>query len=220
MFETDAVTVDFQQPAAVFPLRDAVLLPHSVMPLHIFEPRYCRMVSDALDSVGFIAMGVFRGEVADADYLTGRPPLRRCACLGYIRAYETLSEGRFLLLLQGIARVRLTDEIEHEPYRIIRLQPLLEEQDDAGLARLRERMAALLDDPFLAGRKGFGQVRAQMSRQIDDEVFIDIAVAALCADPEQRYQMLKEPSPAARGEWVIRRLEAVRDAVRRSVTQS
>ena len=54
------LTIDFNKPIALFPLPGCVLLPHNATPLHIFEPRYRAMTSDALDTTGLIAMASMR----------------------------------------------------------------------------------------------------------------------------------------------------------------
>jgi Lon protease-like protein len=97
----------------VFPLGGALLFPRAQLPLHIFEPRYRAMVRDALASDGLIAM------IQPKDDATV-PRLFDVGCIGRIVASEELEDGRFNIVLEGITRFRLADEVQvSTPYRQI-----------------------------------------------------------------------------------------------------
>ncbi|MDA0578722.1 MAG: LON peptidase substrate-binding domain-containing protein, partial [Verrucomicrobia bacterium] len=68
----EVLTIDFRRPVPVFPLPDCVLFPHTLLPLHIYEPRYRKLVEDALDDIGLIALGLFEDMLSDDEYLRGR----------------------------------------------------------------------------------------------------------------------------------------------------
>jgi Lon protease-like protein len=87
----------------VFPLAGALLFPRSQLPLHIFEPRYRDMVSDALRSDQLIAM------VQPRDHLDP-PGLFEIGCLGRIVSSEELDDGRFNIVLEGLGRFRIGGE--------------------------------------------------------------------------------------------------------------
>jgi uncharacterized protein len=93
----------------LFPLPNLVLFPHVLQPLHIFEPRYCEMLEDALAGDRLIAMAVL-APGWEKDY-EGRPPVRPVACLGQIATHVRLPDGRHNLLLAGVARVTLGAEL-------------------------------------------------------------------------------------------------------------
>ncbi len=97
----------------VFPLGGALLFPRAQLPLHIFEPRYRAMVRDALASDGLIAMIQPKDEAAV-------PRLFDIGCIGRIIASEELDDGRFNIVLEGIGRFRVADEVQvSTPYRQI-----------------------------------------------------------------------------------------------------
>ena len=99
----------------VFPLGEALLLPHGRLPLNIFEPRYVAMVEDSL------AQGRYFGMVQpDKRLATGKngPGLYRIGCLGRITAFEETDDGRYLVTLRGISRFTIVEEIaEQRGYR-------------------------------------------------------------------------------------------------------
>jgi Lon protease-like protein len=115
----------FDGTARLFPLPNVVLFPHVMLPLHIFEPRYRQMTADALAGDRLICMALLRpGWGADYD---GCPAIYPTACLGRILAEQRLGDGRFNLLLRGVARVRLRHELPLDrPYRRGRVEVLPE----------------------------------------------------------------------------------------------
>lgn len=104
-FNTD----NFSGTARLFPLPNLVLFPHVMQPLHIFEPRYRAMMEEAVAGDQLITLALFApGWEKDYD---GRPPLLPMACLGRIATHQRLSDDRFNLLLLGLKRVRILDEL-------------------------------------------------------------------------------------------------------------
>ncbi len=94
----------------LFPLPSLVLFPHVVQPLHIFEPRYCDLLEDALAGDRLIAMGVL-APGWEKDY-EGRPPVAPIACLGRVATHVRTEDGRYNLLIAGVARVALGRELK------------------------------------------------------------------------------------------------------------
>lgn len=99
----------------IFPLTGALLMPGAQLPLNIFEPRYLRMIDDALAGARTIGMIQPRGEAAD------HPALYDVGCAGRITAFTETGDGRYLITLTGVRRFRLVDEIDTgAPYRTAR----------------------------------------------------------------------------------------------------
>lgn len=100
---------EFKGIARLFPLPNAVLFPHVMQPLHIFEPRYRSMVEDAMSSDRAIAIASF--EPGWEEHYEGRPPLKPTACLGHIAACQEMDDGRYNILLLGRQRVSILEEL-------------------------------------------------------------------------------------------------------------
>lgn len=90
---------------SIFPLAGALLFPRGHLPLHIFEPRYRALVTDALARDRRISMIQPRGPGEP-------PPLFDIGCVGHIREFERLDDGRFNIVLEGVTRFRLLRELE------------------------------------------------------------------------------------------------------------
>src|SRR3954466_8391179 len=92
----------------LFPLPTVVLFPNVYLPLHIFEPRYREMVSDALDGDRLIGMVLLRpGWQQEYE---GRPPVYPIGCSGVITHVEKQQDGRYNLVLRGLERFRIIEE--------------------------------------------------------------------------------------------------------------
>jgi Lon protease-like protein len=110
--------------APLFPLPKVFLYPGVVMPLHVFEPRYRQMVEDLLDARPWVVIAPIRaGHETDA---LGSPPFYPVGGLGEIVKHSRLQDGRFLITLAGLGRVRLKEVESDRLYRKVQFEPLQE----------------------------------------------------------------------------------------------
>ena len=105
----------------LFPLPDVVLLPGTLLPLHIFEGRYRAMVSDALTGDRTIGMTMLR---PGSDAAASAPPIHPVGTAGEIVENEKLPDGRFNILLEARFRFRVLDEDPPAPYRVARVEEI------------------------------------------------------------------------------------------------
>lgn len=103
---------DIPASAPIFPLSGALLLPHTHRPLNIFEQRYLDMVDHALRTDRLIAL--VQPEVADEESPKGHVPLRQTGCLGRLIHFEESEDNRYLIILEGIARVSIGAEVKSD----------------------------------------------------------------------------------------------------------
>ena len=103
---------------AVFPLEGALLLPRGRLPLNIFEPRYLRMIDDALGSGRVI--GMVQPDPVRPATPTG-PALYRTGCVGRLSSFSETEDGRYLVTLTGVTRFWTAVELEvRRGYRRVR----------------------------------------------------------------------------------------------------
>jgi hypothetical protein len=208
----DVITVDFGNPFPVFPLSDAVVLPQAVMPLHVFEPRYRRLMADALDGSGLIAMALFRGQVSKSDYLAGRPALRPYVCISHVQEYDRLPDGRYIVLVQGICRARVLREIPGEPYRSVLVAPATDAPDaERCLTPYRSRLENLIHvrPEAVARSADILPDSGSGDKSLSTAIMVDAAIAALCKDTDQQYALLAQPDVRRRAEWLIQQMESL-----------
>lgn len=178
----------------IFPLDAAVLLPQQVLPLHIFELRYRQMISRCLDGSGQLAIAVVRDGVED---LSGNPPVRPAVCVAQIVQHETLPDGRYNVLLQGVCRARITRELPpatDRMYRAAFLEPIGEPNPDAEhLYPLREWIESELSEGSLR-RLAIAEHVAEFIRNEDvpNSTVLELVSFTLLTDPALRYRLLSE----------------------------
>jgi Lon protease-like protein len=129
----------------LFPLPNVVLFPNVFLPLHIFEPRYRKMIADTLDGDRIIGMVLLRPGY-EANY-EGRPPIYQVGCAGVITHSQPLADGRYDIVLRGIEKFRVLSEEDSEPYRIGLVESMSEAVpvDEAQpLRQQRQRLEAVL----------------------------------------------------------------------------
>ena len=149
---------------SIFPLSGAVLFPGLQLPLHIFEPRYRAMVSDALARDRRIGMIQPQRPVEGA-------PLYLVGCLGKIGEVEALDDGRFNIILEGEARFRVRRELDvATPFRQVEAE-LLEEDEDRALSPV-ERALFEREARRFAEAQGYGVDWESVSR-LDDVSLIN-----------------------------------------------
>lgn len=108
-------TSDLPDIFPVFPLNGALLFPRWTLPLNIFEPRYLNMIDDAMSGARLIGMIQSHGDNAE------RPSLMRTGCAGRITSYSETDDGRYLIVLTGVARFTVAQEQDVvTPYRQVK----------------------------------------------------------------------------------------------------
>src|SRR5687767_12178546 len=116
----------------LFPLPNLVFFPSTRLPLHIFEPRYRQMISDALEADKRFGIVLLRPGW-ESDYF-GEPAIYGCGTVGTIEQAVPLDDGRFNILVHGDVRFRVVGEVGTTPYRTARVVATPEVQrpaDDA-----------------------------------------------------------------------------------------
>lgn len=179
----------------IFPLPEVVFFPETVLPLHVFEPRYRQMVADCLAADGWMAVVMLRAGW-EKDY-QGRPPVQTIAGVGEIIQAEMLADGRYNILLHGRSRIRILAEEPPEGrlYRVVRAERLEEEgpkADDRTFgARLQELRAAHARLLVALGQSHPDVVGRLTVAGATPGAAIDRIVSAVVPDAEVRQRLLE-----------------------------
>jgi Lon protease-like protein len=158
--------VTASQRVKLFPLPEVALFPSHGLPLHIFETRYRELMRDALAGDGVIALPQIKAPRA----VTGMAPeLWPVLGIGVVAEHQELPDGKFNLVVRGVARARLVRELPtNQVYREAELEILTE--DSAGV---RVEDAAALSACLL-----------ELGRQLSEETQQALGqLAALQSDP-------------------------------------
>jgi Lon protease-like protein len=198
---------------SIFPLPNVTLFPGAALPLHVFEPRYRELVTDAPAGRGILAVARLQpGFEQDYD---GRPPVFDVCGVGAIELHKQRSDGRFDIQLRGLARVRIVEELPPQrAYRQVRaarlrdlpVEPALVAAWQVKLGSLWERLSGHLPEPVR-------DLRALTRGADDAAAYADRLASAMVADPDACQQLLAEVDPAERLRLLTARVQELVDAL-------
>lgn len=187
----------------LFPLPNVVLFPSQLLALHVFEPRYRRLIRDVINQGLPLAIPRLKPGF-DASYY-GAPPVFELSGVGELREYAELPDGCYNIVVHGLGRVRLLEELRSQPYRVARMEAALAPSVDALVAdtlrteliKQLRRLAAHLPAPAQG-------LETRLSQDLGTSA--DIVAGALIEDPDLRQQLLEELDPRRRCSWLIAHL--------------
>ncbi len=183
---------------SIFPLAGAVLYPGLQLPLHIFEPRYRALVTDALARDRRIGM-------IQPQRMEEGAPLYAVGCLGKIGKVEALDDGRFNLVLEGEARFRVLRELDVvTPFRQVEGE-LLEERFEEFLAPI-ERASFEREARRFAEAQGYGVDWDSVAR-LDDVSLINGVSQIAPFDPASKQALLEANGISERCELMVQLMQ-------------
>jgi len=174
----------------IFPLPGAVLLPHALVPLHVFEPRYRKMTQDCDAGLRVLALA----NIPDDRAASERPPRVLPAIgIGVLARVDRLPDGRFNIVLRGVQRAAIERELPTaEPYRVVRARALSPSRPAPGAGQLANDLKRLVLALSAALRNEEAQALAQLAaRAADPGDLADIVAGALIANPRERQAVLE-----------------------------
>jgi len=139
------------------PLPNAILFPRVLLPLYIFEPRYKQMLADSLKGDRMFAVALLRkGWEQEGHNPTPHP----IAGIGVIRTCVARPDGSANVILEGVARVRISEYLKLRPYRMARVEPLESSEETGGTKR----------EPLLKVVAQLAKARARMGAELPKSV--------------------------------------------------
>jgi Lon protease-like protein len=139
------------------PLPNAILFPHVLLPLYIFEPRYRKMLADCLADERMFAVALLHKGWEQE----GRNPTpHSVASVGVIRTCVARSDGTANVILEGVARVRICDYVKQRPYRVAQIEPL----------ECTENLAEIKREPLMNAVAELAKARARAGAELPKSV--------------------------------------------------
>jgi Lon protease-like protein len=185
----------------LFPLPNVVLFPGVFLPLHIFEERYRALTRDALAGDRIIGMALLRPGF-EGDY-EGRPAIYPVGCAGVISHSDRLPDGRFNIVLHGLSKFRIVEELTDGDYRRAHIEPLTEITDAPArrqIKGLRTRIETLLLSALKA-------TEVQIPGSLSDEDLVHALCQYLQFEPAERQALLECEGTAERARALTEFLE-------------
>jgi Lon protease-like protein len=189
----------------IFPLPNAQLFPHALMPLHVFEPRYREMVRDCMAGDRLLAVAMLAPGY-ELEY-AGRPEVRPILGVGRILAHEPMPDGRSNILLRGEHRARIVGELPPDkPYRVAQIELLPDVLPDTGVTEAEETLRVLTDQLSMRLPTGGETLRGLVRAVAGASAVADVLSATLVTDADQRQQVLETQDVVARSKLVVDQL--------------
>ncbi|HOJ61402.1 MAG TPA: LON peptidase substrate-binding domain-containing protein [bacterium] len=191
----------------LFPLPNVVQFPHTILPLHIFEKRYRKMIKDVLEGERLIGMAVL--QPGWEENYQGNPDIYPVACLGRVVKSEPLPNGRSNILLLGLKRVRIQTIITPFPYRTAKVE-IVEDSlaglDKESLRMLKRRLLELYSE-LVVEYAGSGKPYPALSHlNLEAGVLADALAATIGLPTPDLVYLLMEHRISARFQFLEQRL--------------
>jgi Lon protease-like protein len=185
-------TITLPDEIPVMPLPGAVLFPHALLPLYIFEPRYRDMLEHALQRDRMFSVTLIKPSCpewhAPEDFF-------HFATVGLIRACVGRGDGTSNLVLQGLNRVRFKSFEQETPFPVAKID-IVESTDDSTVETeaLGEKVLELYGKLKRAERQLPPKVDRYLAQLGDLEMLADLVASTFVEDPLRRQRMLEESS--------------------------
>jgi uncharacterized protein len=210
--DSDALAA-FNGVTRLFPLPNVVLFPGVLLPLHIFEPRYRQMVSDALGSDMLITMVLSNVSAGQEEEC---PPIVDVGCIGRIVHHEPLPDGRSNLILRGLQRVRIDSEIASDRmYRMARVTDLKETCSQKGRSESVENVFKALSEILTLVGRASDADKLSIARDLPAARLCDLAAHCLSIDIFAKQSLLAELDVDRRVESLLAWMDALRKTLQK-----
>lgn len=199
---------------AIFPLPNLVFFPNTLLPLHIFEPRYRKMIGDVLAQRKPLAVAQLAPSLPDVS--ERKPAIHPVAGVGRIVESKRMPDGRYYLVLEGVGKIQVVEELETaEPYRLVNATLLTDVLPDADMPKAQAARAILQSLTFSLSRSNprlSNAIATALSTTREPGVVADVIASLIVMDPARRQSLLETVS-------ITQRLELCADALAELVGQ-
>ena len=198
----DPAAIELPAELPVMVLPGALLFPHALLPLYIFEERYRAMLADCLAGSRIFCVALIKPGIEDA---TGADDFFHVAGCGLVRACVSKEDGTSNLILQGLARVRFTGFTQARPFRIAQIEAIPTE--DGNEVETEALGAKVLELCERFKERGV-QLPDQMVQLANLDMLADLVAHTFIGNPFQRQRLMEEPFVPARLRLLIKYLGA------------
>ena len=175
----------------LFPLPNVVFFPGMLLPLNVFEPRYLELITHCLEHDRVVAIPLLKPGYKE-NY-EGRPPIHSVVGAGVISGHRVLEDGRMTVVLKGLERLRIIEELPpNQSFRLARAERVLEEGAEVDLGDELVVLSNLLNQ-LGQSRPQAGLVLSQIEEVAETiPQLIDLLAAYVVGDLELRQELLAE----------------------------
>lgn len=196
---------DFSGLVPLFPLSSVVFFPNTLLPLHIFEPRYKEMINSSLESEKIIGMALLKPGWESNYY--GNPDVYDVIGMGRIVSSEVFEDGKINIVLYGLKRAKILDIVEDLPYRLARVS-ILENIHDSNNETLRSEIEELIYKWNLYLDEKQKSHKINVNTKLHLENLTDALASLIFPNVFDKQKLLEEMDVKKRAEFIINDLKS------------
>jgi len=194
----------------LFPLSSVVFFPNTLLPLHIFEPRYKEMVNTALNNEKIIGMALLKPGW-EGDYYRN-PEVYDVIGMGRIVSSEELDDGKINIVLYGLKRARIIEIVEELPYRQAHIS-IMENQYDTNNESFRSIIEEHINKWNLYLDEKQKAHRINVNTKLPLENLTDALASLIFPNVFDKQKLLEETNVQKRAEIIINDLQSRLDMI-------
>ena len=181
---------DSCQALPLFPLPKVVLIPNTLLRLHIFEPRYVQLLQDCLQKDRIMVIP----QLVPGNMDLGNPPIFSTAGMGYVIHSEEQMDDRYNIVLLGLGRVKIVEEVSSDRmYRIARGDLLEDIIPDENVWEPKLNMLRVLLSQLCIHNRDLSSIlEPLLNSDISAAQFINTLAHLVHRDPTKRQQFIEE----------------------------
>lgn len=184
---------------SLFPLAGAIVFPGMQLPLHIFEPRYRALIGDALARDRMIGMVQPKDQ---KDF----PALYDIGCLARIGDVEALEDGRYNIVLEGLQRFTILQELDvTTAFRQVE-GDLWDEEEHDQILSIAERASLEMESRRFADAQGYAVDWTSVSK-LDDYALVNVIAQIAPFDSAAKQALLEARGLGTRAELIVQLLQ-------------
>jgi len=195
---------NFSGVVPLFPLSSVVFFPNTLLPLHIFEPRYKEMVNAAINNEKIIGMALLKPGW-ESDYY-GNPDVYDIIGMGRIVSSDVFEDGKINIILYGLKRAKIQEIITDLPYRLARVD-IVENNHDADDEIYRRKIEELIHKWNLYLNEKQKSHRINVNTKLPLENLTDTLASLIFPNVFDKQRILEETKVLKRAEIIIHDLQ-------------
>jgi ATP-dependent Lon protease len=170
-------------------LGGAVILPFVVAPLTVGQERSVRLVDDVMRRDRLIAVAASH---TGAPETPGPDQLHRVGTAALILQLVRVQDGTLRLLVQGVARIRLHDFLETEPYLVARIEEAPERREPSDeIEALKRAVIDVFRRLVLMADELPGELVTAAENLADPLQLVYLVASSVAFSPEARQELLE-----------------------------
>lgn len=183
----------------LFPLPEYTLFPNTLVPFHVYEPRYRDMLADCVAGRRLLVVAAL---APGWELAQDREPTVSVGGLGRVLSDRRYPDGRLDLFVHGIERVRIATRLRAEPWPLVDVEPV-PDRVEAPLDGALQRLASLTSRLIVALGEEGAPLRELLASTADPAVLSNRLAATVVEGFGARQALLETTCPARRCERLV-----------------